>query len=48
MASKRRCRDDELLANCPPDNVLIPGEGAHDSGMMPPTHSEMISPTVPR
>src|SRR5205823_123814 len=28
--------------------MLIPGEGAHDSGMMPPTHSEMISPTVPR
>jgi hypothetical protein len=26
----------------------IPGEAAPHSGMMPPTHSEMISPTVPR
>jgi len=31
-----------------PHDLLIPGEAAHDSGMMPPTHSEMISPTVPR
>jgi len=26
----------------------IPGEAARYSGMMPPTHSEMMSPTVPR
>jgi uncharacterized membrane protein YphA (DoxX/SURF4 family) len=26
----------------------IPGEAAHRSGIMPPTHSEMISPAVPR
>jgi hypothetical protein len=26
----------------------IPGEAARRSGMMPPTHSEMISPAVPR
>jgi hypothetical protein len=26
----------------------IPGEAARRSGMMPPTDSEMISPTVPR
>jgi hypothetical protein len=31
------------------DKVLpIPGEAAHCSGVMPPTNSEMISPTVPR
>jgi hypothetical protein len=24
--------------------VPIPGEAAHRSGIMPPTHSEMISP----
>jgi hypothetical protein len=29
-------------------DVLIPGEAARRSGMMPPTDSEMISPTVPR
>jgi hypothetical protein len=28
--------------------VPIPGEAARRSGMMPPTDSEMISPTVPR
>jgi hypothetical protein len=28
--------------------VPIPGEAAPYSGMMPPTHSEMISPPVPR
>jgi hypothetical protein len=28
--------------------VPIPGEAAHCSGVMPPTNSEMISPTVPR
>jgi hypothetical protein len=28
--------------------VPIPGEAAHRSGMMPPTHSELISPAVPR
>jgi len=28
--------------------VLIPGEVARRSGMIPPTDSEMISPTVPR
>ena len=28
--------------------VPIPGEAARYSGMMPPTHSEMMSPTVPR
>jgi hypothetical protein len=28
--------------------VPIPAEGARRSGMKPPTHSEMISPTVPR
>jgi hypothetical protein len=30
------------------DVVPIPAEVAHRSGMMPPTDSEMISPTVPR
>ena len=28
--------------------VPIPTEAAHDSGMMSPTHSEMISPAVPK
>jgi len=28
--------------------VPIPGEAARRSGMMPPTDSGMISPTVPR
>jgi len=28
--------------------VRIPEQAAHDSGMMPPTHSEIIPPTVPR
>jgi len=31
-----------------PYRVPIPEQAAHDSGMMPPTDSEMISPTVPR
>jgi hypothetical protein len=31
-----------------PEWVPIPGEAARRSGMMPPTDSEMISPTVPR
>jgi hypothetical protein len=26
----------------------IPEQAAHDSGMMSPTHSEIIPPTVPR
>ncbi len=29
-------------------DLPIPGEAAPYSGMMSPTHSEMISPTVPR
>jgi hypothetical protein len=29
-------------------DMPIPGEAARYSGMMPPTHSEMMSPTVPR
>jgi hypothetical protein len=29
-------------------DVPIPGEAAPHSGMMSPTDSEMISPTVPR
>ena len=29
-------------------SVRIPEQAAHDSGMMPPTHSEIIPPTVPR
>jgi hypothetical protein len=28
--------------------VPIPGEAARRSGMMPPTDSGMVSPTVPR
>lgn len=31
-----------------PRNVRIPGEAAQDSGMMSPSHSEMMPPTVPR
>src|ERR1700736_1084407 len=27
--------------------LRIPEQAAHDSGMMPPTHSEIIPPTVP-
>jgi hypothetical protein len=30
------------------DRLPIPGEAARRSGMMPPTDSGMISPTVPR
>jgi hypothetical protein len=30
------------------ESLRIPGEAARRSGMMPPTNSEMISPTVPR
>ena len=26
---------------------MIPEQAAHDSGMMPPTHSEIMPPTVP-
>ncbi|MGA6969468.1 MAG: hypothetical protein WBZ51_38325, partial [Xanthobacteraceae bacterium] len=29
-------------------HMRIPEQAAHDSGMMPPTHSEIIPPTVPR
>ncbi len=29
-------------------NLRIPDEAARDSGMMSPTHSEMMSPTIPR
>jgi len=29
------------------DCLRIPGEAAQHSGMMPPSHSEMMSPTVP-
>ena len=31
-----------------PTKLRIPEQAAHDSGMMPPTHSEIIPPTVPR
>jgi hypothetical protein len=34
--------------NIPGVRVLVPTEAARRSGMMPPTDSEMISPTVPR
>jgi len=30
------------------ESLRIPEQAAHDSGMMPPTHSEIIPPTVPR
>ena len=30
------------------NSMPIPAEAARHSGMMPPTDSEMISPTVPR
>jgi hypothetical protein len=29
-------------------SMLIPEQAAHDSGMMPPTDSEIIAPTVPK
>jgi hypothetical protein len=32
----------------PTFSLRIPEQAAHDSGMMPPTHSEIIPPTVPR
>jgi hypothetical protein len=32
----------------PSGGLRIPEQAAHDSGMMPPTHSEIIPPTVPR
>jgi putative transposase len=41
VLSRRFARQDILL-------VPIPAEVARRSGMMPPTDSEMISPTVPR
>jgi hypothetical protein len=28
--------------------MRIPEQAAHDSGMMPPIHSEIMPPTVPR
>jgi hypothetical protein len=30
------------------EEVRIPEQAAHDSGMMPPTHSGIMPPTVPR
>jgi hypothetical protein len=43
IASLERTIDSSVLAQLP-----IPAEVARRSGMMPPTDSEMISPTVPR
>ena len=33
---------------CDATGLLIPGQAAHRSGMMPPTKSEMMPPTIPR
>jgi hypothetical protein len=48
MTAKRNCRltfygrlDDTISA------MMIPGQVAHHSGMKPPSHSEIIPPTVP-
>jgi hypothetical protein len=38
----------EVYARDSKTTLRIPSEGAHHSGMKPPTDSEMISPTVPR
>ena len=38
----------QAIESASSDEVPIPGEAAPHSGMMSPTDSEMISPTVPR
>ena len=46
VAAANHCRHAATASISP--GVRIPEQAAHDSGMMPPTHSEIIPPTVPR